>query len=134
MACPCTTNAVCFITMNMAISALITYMVLGRGGGAAFPNQAHDAFFTALLTELSLEDSPDKESTPTTHMIFLGLTYDTISMTVSVPDDKLNKILCLVELWLSKSSATITELQSFVGKLSYICACICLRCIFAIDL
>ena len=24
-------------------------------------------------------------------------------MTVSVPDDKLNKILCLVELWLSKA-------------------------------
>ena len=57
----------------------------------------------ALLTELSLEDSPDKESTPTTHMIFLGLIYDTIAMTVSVSDDKLNEILCLVKLWPLKS-------------------------------
>ena len=45
----------------------------------------------ALLTELSLEDSPDKEFTPTTHMIFLGLIYDTIAMTVSVPDDKIER-------------------------------------------
>ena len=63
----------------------------------------------ALLTELSLEDSPDKESTPTTHMILLSLIYDRIAMTVSVPEEKLNEILCFVELWLSKSSATVSR-------------------------
>ena len=76
----------------------------GRGGGAS-PDQAHDAFFKveSFLTELSLEDSPDKKSTPMTHMICFSPIYDTIAMTVSVPDDKLNTILCLVKLWLSKS-------------------------------
>ena len=80
----------------------------------------------ALLNELSLEDSPDKESTPTTHMILLSLIYDRIAMTVSVPEEKLNEILCFVELWLSKSSAS----QSLTRKLSYVCACIRLGCIF----
>ena len=53
-----------------------------------------------------------------TRMIFLGLIYDTIAITVSVPDDK------LVDIWLLKSTVTITELQSLIGKLSYVCSCI----------
>ena len=44
MACQCTTNAVCFITMNMAISVLITQMILEEGGHAS-SDQAPDAFF-----------------------------------------------------------------------------------------
>ena len=44
-------------------------------GAAAPPDQAQDAFsnLKELLTELGLEDSPDKASKPMTHMIFLGL-------------------------------------------------------------
>ena len=58
--------------MNMAIS-LINY--IDDYGAAAPPDQAQDAFpkLKELLTELGLEDSPDKESKPTTCMIFLGL-------------------------------------------------------------
>ena len=37
-----------------------------------------------LLTELGVKDSPDKESKLMTGMIFLGLIYDMIAMTVSL--------------------------------------------------
>ena len=130
MACQHTTNTVCFIYLNEHGHIAINY--IEEIGAAASPDQAQDAFskLKKLLTELGLEDSPDKESKPMTHMLFLGLIYDTIAMIVSIPDDKLNKISSLVDIWLSKSTATITELQSFVGKLSYVCSCIRPGCIF----
>ena len=42
-------------------------------------------------------------------------------MTVNVPNDKLNQISSLVDIWLLKSTTTMTELQSLVGKLLYVC-------------
>ena len=96
-------------------------------GGACAPNQAHHAFQTlqSLLSELGLMDSPKKESLPVTRLVFYGLLYDTVKMTVRVPEDKLSEIVSLVELWLSMRTATIKDLQSLLGKLSYVCTCIC---------
>ena len=45
-------------------------------------------------------------------------------MTVHVPEDKLLEIVSLVELWLLMHTAMIKDLQSLLGKLSYVCACI----------
>ena len=123
MACQRTTNTVCFICLNEYGHIAINY--IDDFGAAAPPDQAQGAFskLKELLTELGLKDSPDKESKPMTHMILLGHIYDTIAMTVSMPDDKLNEISSLVDIWLSKSTATITELQLLIGEL-YICSCI----------
>ena len=57
-------------------------------------------------------------------MIFLGLLYDTVAMIISVPEDKLEEIKSLIRTWLSKPDATVLELQSLIGKLSYVCSCI----------
>ena len=57
-------------------------------------------------------------------MIFLGVLYDTVAMTISVPEDKLEEIKSLIRTWLSKPDATVLELQSLIGKLSYVCSCI----------
>ena len=57
-------------------------------------------------------------------MIFLGLLYNTVAMTISAPEDKLEKIKSLIRTWLSKPDATVLELQSLIGKLSYVCSCI----------
>ena len=45
-------------------------------------------------------------------------------MTVHVPEDKLSEIVSLVELWLLMHTATIKDLQSLLGKLLYVRACI----------
>ena len=55
-------------------------------------------------------------------MVFLGLLYDTVTMTV--PEDKLSRASALIRLWLSSPCTTKSDLQSLIGKLSYICACI----------
>ena len=95
-------------------------------GGACALDQAHHAFQTlkSLLSELGLVDSPKEESLPATRMVFIGLLYDTFKMTARVPEDKLSEIVSLAELWLSMHTATIKNLQSLLGKLSYVCACI----------
>lgn len=57
-------------------------------------------------------------------MVFLGLTYDTVQLTVEVPQDKLHTTLELIRHWLAPSPFSKSDLQSLFGKLSYIFACI----------
>lgn len=77
-----------------------------------------------LFNSLGLESSPEKDCPPSTRMVFLGLIYDTVNMTLEVPEDKLLRATELIRHWLSSPRATKSDLQSLIGKLSYICACI----------
>ena len=77
-----------------------------------------------LFTSLGLESSPAKDCPPSTRMVFLGLTYDTVAMTLEVPQDKLHQTSQLLRHWLSSPRVTKSDLQSLIGKLSYVCACI----------
>ena len=124
MACQRTTNAVSYIYFNEHRYLCINY--IDDFGGAASPEEAEDAFrkLKLLLFELGLEDSPDKDSPLSSTMKFLGLLYDTVAMTISVPEDKLEEIKSLIRTWLSKPDATVLELQSLIGELSYVCSCI----------
>ena len=92
MACQQTTNAVAYIYFNEHCYLCINY--LDDFGGVASPGEAKYGFrkLKILLFELGLEDSPDKESPPSSTMIFLGLLYNTVAMTISVPEDKLEEI------------------------------------------
>ena len=53
-------------------------------------------------------------------MMWLGLQFDTIAMTVSLPQDKLAEIQLLVHHWASKPTATLRDLRTLLGKLLYI--------------
>jgi hypothetical protein len=57
-------------------------------------------------------------------MIFLGSLFNTINMTISVPQDKLKEIIDLVTVWLSKHYATKRQLQSLIGKLQFAAHCV----------
>ena len=124
MACQGTSTAVTFIYFNEFGYLCINY--IDDFGEACAPDQVHHAFLTlkTLFSELGLVDSPEKESPPATRMVFLGLLYDTVEMSVRVPEDKLSEIVSLTKLWSSMHTATIKDLQSLLGKLSYVCACI----------
>ena len=56
--------------------------------------------------------------------LFKSCSYDTVQLTVEVPQDKLHTTLELIRHWLTPSSFSKSDLQSLIGKLSYICACI----------
>lgn len=77
-----------------------------------------------LFNSLGLESSPEKDCPPSTRMVFLDLIYDTVTMTLEVFEDKISLASELICHWLSSPRATKSDLQSLVGKLSYICTCI----------
>ena len=93
--------------------------------GSKPPSRKH-AFCTLehLFNELGLESSPSKDCSPSTRMVFLGLTNDTVKMSIEVPPDKLHNTFDLVHHWLTIPQCTKSDLQSLIGKLFYICACI----------
>ena len=125
MACQCTTTAITYMFKSEFQFACINY-VDDFGGVETNHVTASTAFLQLgnLFQRLGLESSLSKDWPPSTRMPFLGLVYDTIKMSIEVPQDKLDSITLLVHRWLNTPSATKTELQSLIGKLAFICACI----------
>ena len=53
-------------------------------------------------------------------MVFIGALFSTVDMTLTVTPERVQEILDLVEVWLHKPTATLKELQSLIGKLSFV--------------
>ena len=77
-----------------------------------------------LLRKLGFDMSLKKLVEPTTKVTCLGVEVDTKEFTNSVPDEKLNNVLCMCNNWSDKSQCTKKELQSLLGCLLYISKCV----------
>jgi len=108
MACQRTTTAIAYIFKSKFNFACINYVNDFRG----------------LYCPPSVGLSLSKDWAPSTHMPFLGLVCDTLKVFIEVPQDKLDSINLLVHVWLNTSGATKTALQSLIGKLAFVSACI----------
>ena len=53
-------------------------------------------------------------------MVWLGLCFNMVNMTVSIPDDKLEEVSTLVGKWSHKSAANVHELRTILHKLFYV--------------
>ena len=71
-----------------------------------------------------------KASSPSQVMVWLGLQFNTVAMTVSLPQDKLAEIQLLEHHWASKRIATLPDLRTFLGKLLYISQVFPSACLF----
>lgn len=69
--------------------------------------------------ELGVPVATHKTEDPASLLIFLGIHIDTEAMTLSLPEDKLTRILGLVLSWRSRKSATKWEFQSLNGHLNH---------------
>ena len=92
------------------------------GGVESTKARAAEAFgkLGCLMQDLGLEESTDKAEEPTTNITYLGVQFDSISMTMSVPPDKLTEIKAEICLWLRRTTITKRELQSLLGKLFWV--------------
>ena len=70
-----------------------------------------------LLEELGVQESVPKACPPSTRMKFLGVLFDTISMSMRIDQGKLEEIASLSKMWARKTVATKQELQSIPGKI-----------------
>ena len=124
MACQRVTNAVCFMLSRVGCNVL---SYLDDFMGISAPRSAFDdyALTGSLLQALGLHESSHKACPPLTRVTCLGVLFNTINFTMSVTPDRLLELQTdLLPKWLTKKSATKTELQSPIGKLAFVSKCV----------
>lgn len=95
--------------------------------GGDSPARAYTSFTSLkqLLQELGLQTSPDKDSPPSSELVCLGIDVDSEDMSVSAPTPFVCENSCKnsLSLWPQRSLYTKKQLQSLLGKLSFVTAC-----------
>ncbi len=70
---------------------------------------------------LGVPIAPAKTEGPATKLTFLGIELDTASLTISLPQEKLERLCTMIRDWESKKSCTKRELLSLIGYLQHAC-------------
>ena len=92
------------------------FMILNRGETAA--KLALDSVIK-LFSELGIPISMSKLEGPATSMIFLGIRFDSVAMSISLDDEKLTSIHTELAQWNDRKTASREQLQSIIGVLSF---------------
>ena len=123
MICQRTTKAVvhCFTELGFFADVYLDDFY-----GADTPERASRAFQSLqdLLHELGLQTSPDKDCPPSTNMVCLGVEVDSEHFTLSVTETRVKDLLSELSSWSSREFYTLKQLQSLLGKLSFVTACV----------
>ncbi len=71
-----------------------------------------------LFVKLGLDENPRGQKAISTDQRcrLLGITFDTMQLTLAIPEDKLSQISELLQACRNKESATKRELQSILGN------------------
>ena len=77
-----------------------------------------------------METAEDKLVPPTTRMEFLGVMFDSSTMTMEVTPDRLKEIRAELQGWLTKQTALRKEVESLIGKLQFMSKCVKMGRIF----
>ena len=85
--------------------------------------ESHFALLQGLLETLGLQEAHHKTFPLSQVMVWLGFQFDTLAMTVTLPPDKLQEIMDLVDAWFHKTMANIHDLMSLLGKLFFLAQC-----------
>ena len=85
--------------------------------------QAYQAL-TLLLETLKVDTSAEKVVPPTTRLEFLGIMFDSETMTMEISMQKLKEIQMELQGWLYKESASRKKVESLIGKLQFLAKCI----------
>lgn len=72
-----------------------------------------------VCQELGVPIAAHKTQGPSCQLSFLGIHIDALKMELSLPADKLSRIMAMVLEWRNKKVATKRQLQSIIGTLSH---------------
>ncbi len=84
---------------------------------------------TELMKELGLTEAIDNRNVPSKNIIWLGILFDTVKGTMSIPDDKLKECLVLATEWQFKNKRQRPNYSLYWGSTSTLphvalpCAC-----------
>ena len=121
--CQMVTNAISYIHIK---NGYWVTNYLDDFGSAETKDIAWESFFAmrTLLAQLGAHEAFDKACAPSHRVEFLGILFDTQKRTIEIPADKLSEISQNIEEWLHKTFATRKELESIIGKLSFVSKCV----------
>ncbi|KAM4034607.1 uncharacterized protein ACNLHF_021264 [Anomaloglossus baeobatrachus] len=77
--------------------------------------------FRSLMSVFGVPLSADKTICPVTSLSFLGIEIDSIGMFFRLPQEKVAKLLELIQGFCSVRSATLRQMQSLLGLLVFAC-------------
>ena len=121
--CQRTMSAVAYIYRNMGFSVVV---YLDDYAGTESPDRADQAFeaLGLLFKDLGIAESPAKAENPRVELCFLGVWFNSESMTMEVKPERLCQITAELEKWLHRDSACRKEVESLVGQLSFVSKCV----------
>ena len=92
------------------------------GGAESTLTEASAAMRTLqnIMRELGVQEAEHKACGPAQQIVWLGLLYDSIKMTISIPPAKMEEIMALLRDWRGRQRATLHQLQSLIGTLQFV--------------
>ena len=93
-------------------------------GGAEIVSRAREAYtqLGGILDNMGIKEAEKKACPPSTHCTFLGIGYDTVSMTMHITEERLQEIKGLLESWLTWTHVSLHDVQHILGKLNFLCS------------
>ncbi len=121
--CQRTTSAIVYVLKKHNISV---ENYLDDLFGVEFPDKADWAYnkLGEVIAQSGLKEKPSKACSPATEMVCIGVNFNTQDFSMSVSKSRLNELESLLQIWSFKSEATKKELESFLGKLMFVCKCV----------
>ena len=92
------------------------------GGGEATEQRASRALRTLqrVMQELGVREAEAKICLPAQTMVWLGILFDTVNMTMSVPQVKLQEVMEIVQQWQGRVRASRHDMQKLLGLLQFV--------------
>ena len=123
MMCQRATSAICSFMRSQGVS-IISYLDDFAGCSPSNVAQSDYDCLGSMLIDLGLSESLRKAEPPASRMEFLGITFDTETLTLEITPSRLIEIHEILSDWSNKRSATKKELQSLIGKLQFAAKCV----------
>ena len=129
MACQHTTNAITFL---YHLQGYFSTNYVDDFGGCDTQQNTPSAYHALelLFHLLELESADDKDFPPSNLMVFLGILFNTLAMTMSIPAEKLSELLTKIRKVYHQHYISRHKLQSLLGLMAFVTSCVCPACIF----
>ena len=73
-----------------------------------------------VMRRLGVVQADNKICLPSQVMVWLGIRFDTVAMSMTIPKEKLGETMACLEEWRGKSRASRREMQSLLGLLNFV--------------
>ena len=89
--------------------------------GSPHTEEAATALQLALHTfnHVGVPVAAEKTEGPSTSITFLGIVIDTVSYQLQLPEEKVSRLLSMLQHWRSRKSCSRAELESLLGHLAH---------------